>query len=290
MPDITSRPDRDQADQRLSSGPYELFALRYASHSGRVAEENFLASTDPHEAGSDLDYYIWLARRGSEVVVIDTGFGAEAAARRGRTIHHDITALLAEMQVEAAEVSTVILTHLHYDHAGSLSAFPKAQFHLQVEEAGFACGPCVCDPKARAAFDVENIVDYIRKLYDGRITFHTGDHQLAPGLRLCAIPGHSAGLQAVLVETARGPVLIASDATHLYANLAQSNPFPVLWDAEKVVEGFARIHTLSPDPDHIIPGHDPLVMQAYPAPTAELQGKVVRLDVAPLLTWQELTK
>lgn len=268
--------------------PFELFALRYATHSGRRAADNFL-NADPHETGADLDYFIWLARRDAEIFVIDTGFETAAAQARGRVLLHRPVDLLARMGVETERVAQVILTHLHYDHAGSLTAFPAARFHLQQAEAACATGPCMCDPGLRAPFDVENIVDYIRHLYAGRIVFHDGDVELAPGLWLHRIPGHSAGLQAVRVFTARGWVVLASDATHLYANMDRADPFPVFFDKAALIQGFARLDALAPGRDHIVPGHDPRVMQAYPAPAPDLEGIAVRLDVAPCLTWKELS-
>lgn len=283
---------QSEANFPVEPAAFELFALRYAEHSGRHAGENFLGASlgarDPHEAGSNLDYFIWLARRGREVVVIDTGFGAEAAVRRGRNLLRTAREALALLGVDSHQVKTVVLTHLHYDHAGSLGDFPQAQFHLQEAEAAHATGPCMCDPVARGVFDVENIVDYIRSLYAGRIIFHQGDQDLGNGITLHAIPGHSAGLQAVSVPTARGRVLIASDATHLYANLARRAPFPILWDEAQLRAGFERLVALAPSVDHIVPGHDPMVMRAYPAVSETLSGVAVRLDVAPLIPFTEL--
>lgn len=283
----------DQSTARDGSGtgrepaPWQLFALRYANHSGRSEQDNFLGG-DLHEQGADLDYFIWLARRGTEIVVIDTGFGKAAALARKRTLLCDPVEALRRMNVSVDAVDQVILTHLHYDHAGSLNAFPSARFHLQVAEAAYATGPCMCDPGFRAPFDVENVVDYIRMLYAGRVIFHQGDVELAPGLWLHPIPGHSAGLQAVRVLTARGWVLLASDATHLYANMARRVPFPVLFDAEQVRRGFDRLAALAPSLDHLVPGHDPAVMRAYPAPSPDLAGLAVRLDVPPSLRWTDL--
>lgn len=278
-----------EAARPANGGDFELFALRYAEHAGRAMAQNFLAPADPHEAGSALDYFVWLARRGPEVVVIDTGFGPEAAARRGRRLLRTPREALALMGVDTHQVKTVILTHLHYDHAGSLGDFPAAQFHLQPAEAAHATGPCMCDQAARAVFDVGNIVDYIQSLFAGRVTFHEGDSDLCDGIRLHAIPGHSAGLQAVSVRTARGWVLLASDATHLYANLARRDPFPILWDETQLRAGFARLLALAPSVDHIIPGHDPAVMRAYPAVSEPLSGIAVRLDVAPLIPFGEVS-
>ena len=277
------------ADLDTGIAPFELYALRYATHGGRTAKDNFL-NADPHETGSNLDYFIWLARREEEVFVIDTGFGSAAAKARGRTLLRDPKDALALLGVDARTVSQVVLTHLHYDHAGTLGDFPAARFHLQVDEAGHATGPCMCDAKARAPVDVENIVAYIRSLYAGRIEFHRGDRELAPGFWLHAVPGHSAGLQAVRVMTERGWVVLASDATHFYANMERRNPFPVLFDEAALIRGYSRLTELAPSLDHIVPGHDPAVMRAYPAASPELEGVVVRLDVAPSLSWEELSR
>ncbi len=277
------------ADFNEKPTPFELYALRYATHTGRTAKDNFLYA-DPHESGENLDYFIWLARRDDEIYVIDTGFGQQAADGRGRTLLRRPVDALALLDVDARQVSEVILTHLHYDHAGTLGDFPSARFHLQVDEAGHATGPCMCDPKARAPFDVENIVAYIRNLYAGRIEFHRGDKELSPGIWLHSVPGHSAGLQAVRVYTKRGWVVLASDATHFYANMERENPFPVLFDEAALIRGYARLIELAPTLDHIVPGHDPAVMRAYCAPSEALEGIVVRLDVEPVLTWEELAR
>ena len=53
------------------------------------------------------------------------------------------------------------------------------------------------------------------------------------------------------------------------------------WDMDHVFERLIVTTAVAPSPDHIVPGHDPLVMQRYPAPRPELAGIVARLDVAP---------
>ena len=76
-------------------------------------------------------------------------------------------------------------------------------------------------------------------------------------------------------------MVVASDATHLYANMLEGRPFPIVYDMGRVFEAYARLHSLADSTDHIVPGHDPLVMAHYPAPAPELEGIVARLDVAP---------
>jgi glyoxylase-like metal-dependent hydrolase (beta-lactamase superfamily II) len=88
-------------------------------------------------------------------------------------------------------------------------------------------------------------------------------------------------LQIVRVWTRRGFVVVASDATHYYDNFERGLPFPTVYSVGDMMEGFRTVRALADSPDHIIPGHDPRVMEMYPPPSAELDGIAIRLDVAP---------
>jgi glyoxylase-like metal-dependent hydrolase (beta-lactamase superfamily II) len=267
--------------------PFELFAIRYANHSGRHQSDNFLGG-DSHETGADLDYFVWVARRSERTFVIDTGFDQAAANERKRTLLRAPAIALKLLGIDAAHIDEVVLTHLHYDHAGTLDSFPKARFHVQDAEMAYATGRCMCHGPLRAPYSVEDVTRFVRCVYHGRVHFHDGTQELAPGLTLHRTGGHSAGLQVVRVWTRRGWVVIASDATHFYANIGSNRSFPIVQNLADMLEGFRTVRQLADSDDHIIPGHDPLVMQAYAAPSAELNGIVVRLDEAPRLTWKEL--
>ena len=259
--------------------PFEVFALHYAQHSGRSDAENFLGG-DPHDSGSDLAYFVWVARRSDRLYIIDTGFGEMSAARRGRTLFARPADLIAGLGIAPAQVTDVILTHLHYDHAGTLADFPAARFHVQDGEVGFATGRCMCHPMFSAPYDVEDVVGLVRKVYAGRVVFHDGDAALCDGLSLHRVPGHTAGLQVVRIWTARGWIVLASDASHLYANLAQRRPFSIVHEPAALLEGYRRLLDLAGSPDAIIPGHDPEVARLYPPhPDA---ARVSRLHLPPI--------
>jgi glyoxylase-like metal-dependent hydrolase (beta-lactamase superfamily II) len=110
------------------------------------------------------------------------------------------------------------------------------------------------------------------------VRFHDGDAELFPGVSLHLIGVHTMGLQVVRVATRRGWVVLASDASHFYANMEQARPFPIVWSVADMVDGYAKLRSLAESPAHIIPGHDPLVMQRYPAPSKALEGIAIRLD------------
>ena len=111
--------------------------------------------------------------------------------------------------------------------------------------------------------------------------FHDGADEIAPGVTVHRIGGHTKGLQAVRVRTARGWVVLASDASHFYAHMEQGRAFPILYNLAELLDGYATLRKLASSPDHIVPGHDPLVAERYPAASDETQGWIVRLDAAP---------
>ena len=76
-------------------------------------------------------------------------------------------------------------------------------------------------------------------------------------------------------------IVLASDASHLYANMSEKRPFPIVYDVGEMVEGYRRLRELADAPELIVPGHDPLVMERYAAAKAGLEGIVVRLDQSP---------
>ena len=255
---------------------YEIYAIKYAHHE-RPARENFIGG-DPHDGPMPLDYFVWLVRNAERTLVVDTGFSAATAARRQREHLRCPTEGLRMLGVEAAGVRDVVITHLHYDHVGNFDLFPAATFHLQDDEMRYATGRHMRHEVFGGAFDVEDVVGMVRNVYRGRVHFHDGDTVPFPGISLHRIGGHTLGLQVVRVATRRGWVVLASDASHFYANMEQVRPFPIVYSVADMVAGYARLRALAESPQHIIPGHDPKVMERYPAPRRDLEGVVVRLD------------
>jgi len=258
---------------------YEIYAVRYARHD-RNASANFLGG-DPHDVPMPLDYFVWAIVGPDKVWVVDTGFGATEAVKRGRELLRSPAAGLAAIGIDPAKVEDVILTHMHYDHAGNLDLFPNATFHIQDREMQFCTGRCMCHDTLRASFAEADVVALVRRVFAGRVQFHDGAEEIAPGLSLHFIGGHTMGLQSVRVATRRGIVVLASDAAHLYAHLDQRRVFPVIYNVADMLAGFDTLRRLASSPQHIVPGHDPLVMRRYPAARPELEGMVVRLDAEP---------
>lgn len=258
----------------------EIYAIRYAHHHGRSEAQNFVGG-DPHNAAAPLDFYVWVIKGAQGTILVDTGFDVAMAKRRSRTVLRPVEEGLSAIGVAPDDVSDVVITHLHYDHAGNHDLFPRARFHLQDCEMAFATGRCMCDAGLRVPFEADDVTAMVRKVFTGRVAFHDGDGTVAPGVTVHHIGGHSKGLQSVRVETGRGAVVLASDASHLYAHIETGRVFPIVYDPAAVVAGYDRLRTLAASVRHIVPGHDPKVLERYPAPSPALQGWVARLDLEP---------
>ena len=147
---------------------------------------------------------MWVVKSESRTFIIDTGFNAQVCEKRKRTFLRCPAESLIHLGIDANTVADVVLTHLHYDHAGNFDRFPKARFHLQERELAYATGRYMHFPRLSHSFEVEDVCGIVRLNYAQRVIFYNGDAELAPGLTIHAAGGHSAGLQFVRVKTRRG--------------------------------------------------------------------------------------
>ena len=86
------------------------------------------------------------------------------------------------------------------------------------------------------------------------------------------------GLQVVRAKTRRGFVVLASDASHYYADMDELRPFPIVYNVGAMIDGWRRLREIADSVAHISPGHAPEVMRRYPAPDTTTAGIVRRLD------------
>jgi glyoxylase-like metal-dependent hydrolase (beta-lactamase superfamily II) len=259
---------------------HEIIALCYATRPGR-RPEHFLGG-DPHDGPMPMAYYVWIIRDGRRVVLFDTGFNAQVAARRGRTHLRCPIDSLRLLDIDPADISDVVISHLHYDHIGNFALLPNARFHIQEPEVHHATGRHVRYACVSHHFEVEDVVGVVRLNFAGRVHMYNGPHALAPGLALLPTHGHSAGHQSMVVSTARGDVVLAADASHFYENVEKRRPFSTLVHVADTLDSFEKLHAAAASPAHIIPGHDPLVLARYPAVSEALKGVAVRVDCEPV--------
>ncbi|WP_099824258.1 N-acyl homoserine lactonase family protein [Oceaniglobus indicus] len=256
---------------------WQIHAVKYAERAARRRGDSFVFD-DNHDAPHPMDYFMWVLKRDDDVILVDTGYDGAEATTRGRPIAMEPAAALAPLGLSPEDITQVIVTHLHYDHAGGLHLFPNARLHMQAAEMAYATGPCMCHDTLRMPFTADHVCEAVKRLYSGQVIFHDGDGEIADGVTVHCIGGHSRGLQCVRVRTAQGWMVLASDATHYYENFMRRKPFPIVVDVQDMLNGFATLERLTSRPDLIVPGHDPLVTRIFPQGVAD---HIWRLDPGP---------
>ena len=263
----------------MSDDIHEVHAVRYASHA-RKRSDNYIFG-DPHDEMTSIAYYVWVITGPHGVFVCDTGFDQVAAKQRGRKIIKPVGEGLKALGIEPDHVDHVVCTHMHWDHAGNHTLFPNARYHVQDTEMAYCTGRCMCHAMLRIPFGLDDVQAMVGKVFTDRVEFHDGTEELAPGITVHKIGGHSKGLQCVRVKTRRGYVVVASDTCHLYSHIDEGRVFPITYSVGDTLEGYRTLQKLASSRQHIVPGHDPEVLNLYPAAKAGLEGWVARLDVAP---------
>ncbi|MFI5913276.1 N-acyl homoserine lactonase family protein [Dactylosporangium sp. NPDC051541] len=203
-----------------------------------------------------MDYFFWIVRNAERTIIVDTGFSAAGGARRGRTTLIEPAAAFDALGVDRAAGPPVVVTHAHYDHIGNLDLFPASPVILAAAEYDFWTGPYANRMLLHHSVEDEELA-YLRQAErEGRVRTFAGSLDLAPGVRVLQVGGHTPGQSVVLVDTDAGTVLLASDSVHYYEELERSMPFTQVASLVDMYAAFERIRAMR-EVRHLVPGHDP---------------------------------
>ena len=130
---------------------------------------------------------------------------------------------------------------MHYDHVGTFHRFPRAQFHLQEVELHYTTGRYMRHQFLARSFEVEDVVGIVRLNFARRVRLYNGPVELAPGISLHPVGGHTPGMQFVRVHTSRGWVVLASDVSHYYENMEAGRPFTAAFHIGEMLEAYEAL-------------------------------------------------
>lgn len=204
----------------------------------------------------------YLIETDAERILIDTGLHPAAAA--DAKAHYGAGSIaffeleqdesVAE-QVDVATVTRVVLTHLHFDHAGALALIP-ASVPVVIQRAEWEAG------QDRAAIERNFLLPRDYAEAPANLVLVEGDHDLLGdgSVELLSTPGHTAGHQSVRV----GDLVIGADVGH-YAGTLDDRRFPIFGDdREQQDRSAGRLQALRDGGMKVMPGHDPDELQAGP--------------------------
>lgn len=194
--------------------------------------------------------------QGPSVVLVDTSFESVEAVKAAypqqiwREPEEEPAALLATLGLRPSQVEMVICTHLHYDHCGTNRSYPQARVYVQRDELDYALAPTALIMEQEffspsGGFTPPFSIEQMQLV--------NGDVEIASGLRVVRLPGHTPGLQGVLVETSRGRLCLAGDHIMLRENFEAGIPVGLHTNVDAWYLSTAKLKKLT---DWVIPSHD----------------------------------
>jgi glyoxylase-like metal-dependent hydrolase (beta-lactamase superfamily II) len=242
-----------------AEAPFEALALRYGTL--QTTRSQLFADLAPDDATrgelTGMDFFLWVLRSERALVVVDTGFDPAVAQRRGRACLVAPADALASVGVKPADVEHLLLTHLHYDHAGNVREFAQATIHVPRAELD----DCGHDPLVERA----DLIALRSADEERRVLEIVGETEIVPGVIAVHVGGHTPGQSIVLAHRGeRAPVVLASDAAHFYEEIPPAGPsFAIFSDAADLRAGCELLCDLAALGATVVPGHDPSVSERH---------------------------
>jgi glyoxylase-like metal-dependent hydrolase (beta-lactamase superfamily II) len=252
---------------------YDVYAIRYATVPAfPVASLVQGADKNRH---ADIAMMVWLIRGGGRNVLVDAGFFRPQFFKSWNVqqfIRPDQAVALAGVKPE--EITDVILTHAHWDHADGAGLFPKAQIWIQKDEYAYYTGDAWQKEGKHGGIEPDDMRFLLEANLSGRLHLIDGDAEILPGIRVHTGGRHTYASQYVSVDATPGTIVIASDNLYVYENLAMRAPIAQTFDAKSNLAAQARMLELVKDKKFIIPGHDPAVMMRF----TKVGERVVKIE------------
>jgi len=242
---------------------YEVYAVRYATIPD-FAVSGLVAGAESSRK-MDIAMMVWLVRGGGKNILVDSGFYREQFFKQWKVadfVRPDEAVRRAGVKPE--EITDVIVTHMHWDHADGMDLFPNARIWLQKEELEYYAGSAWQSRRTHGGIDPDDVMAAVRLNTQGKVALVNGDTQeILPGITCYTGGKHTYASQFVSVNTAGGTVVLASDNMYLWENLEKHVPIAQTLDPASNLRAQDRMKELAGDAKRIVPGHDPAVMTRY---------------------------
>jgi glyoxylase-like metal-dependent hydrolase (beta-lactamase superfamily II) len=242
---------------------YEVLAIRY----GTIPQFPVAGLVKGADADRKLDIamMVWLVRGGGRNVLVDSGFYRPQFFKNWKVndfVRPDQA--VARAGVKPEEITDVVLTHAHWDHADGADLFPKAQIWIQREESAYYMGDAWQSGGKHGGIDPDDLAALLKANTAGRLHLVDGNREILPGIRDCIGGRHTWQSQYVAVAAKPGTIVLASDNLYLYENLDKGLPIAQTFDEQSNLKAQERMKQLASDKRLIVPGHDPQVMTRFP--------------------------
>ena len=236
---------------------YDVYAIRYATVP-RFPVRGLIAGADTSRR-IDIAMTVWLLRGNGRTVLVDAGFYREKFVQRWKPVDFvPPSEAVARAGVKPEDVTDIIVSHVHWDHADGLDLFPNARIWIQKEEYQHHVG--ATGGALDRAIDPDDAAMLHALATRGRVNQVNGDStEIIPGITVFTGGKHTFASQYATVRTRNGTAVIASDNLYLYENLESHRPIAQTLDSLSNLAAQDRMTRLASSRTLIVPGHDPAV-------------------------------
>ena len=251
----------------LAQNTYEVYALSYGIYPDFPVSA--LMAGAEKDRKIDLQMMIWLIKGpGGRNILVDSGC-YHADVLKGKAFKNFIkpSDTLAKLGLSPGDITDLIISHMHWDHADGMDLFPKAKIWIQKDEYNYYTGAAWQPGGKHGGIEPEDVLTIVRLNTRNQVNLVDGDdREIIDGIRVYTGGRHTFASQYVSVRTASGTVVIASDNMYLYENLQKHAPIAQTFDADSNLKAQDRMKQIASRPDLIVPGHDPEVFVRFPKP------------------------
>jgi len=249
-----------------SQTTYEVYALSYGIYPN-FPVSGLIAGADKTRK-IDLQMMVWLVRGGAKNILIDTGCYHDNVVK-GKGIQNLIKAseAVAKLGLAPSDITDVVITHMHWDHADGMDLFPSAKIWIQKDEYAYYTGAAWQAGGKHGGIEPDDVLTLVRLNTAGRVNLVDGDNvEIIDGVKVYTGGRHTFASQYVSVRAASGTIVIASDNMYLYENVEKHLPIAQTFDADSNLKAQDRMKAMASRPDLLVPGHDPAVFVKFPKP------------------------
>jgi len=258
----------ERATQGTSSGTqatYEVFALKYAGPFDRKLAMTLFNTGWAEDVA--INYYIWAIRaKSGETTLVDTGTGKGWGPKFKGFFPPE--QLVARLGIKPEQVTKIVISHMHFDHVGGgaefAELFPDAKFYVQKKEFDFWINSPLSQRAPFRPLQNPDANKAFAELAKGpRVIQVEGDKVIGPDMQLLLAPGHTPGLQAVLIPTARGQTIVGSDSAHVFRSFKEDVPSSLITNLPIWLETYDKLRS-NAAVENMFPGHDSKMLTDFP--------------------------
>ena len=263
------------AHGQADAGRYEIYAVRFATIAG-FPVSSLVAGAD-RDRRIDIAMMVWVLKGANgRIAIVDSGFHRERYFQQFAVRDYvKPSEAIAPLGIKPDEVTDLLVTHMHWDHAGGIGLFPNARVWIQQDEYDYYTGAAWQSANTHGGIDAEDVVEIVRRNTQGKVSFVRGEDQTSlPGIGFGVGGKHTWASQFVIVQTGGKVAVIASDNMYLYENLEKHLPVAQTLDAPSNLRTQDRMKSIASEPRLLVPGHDAAVFERFP----RVSERIVRIE------------